>query len=278
MGILLDGKQLAQEMRQALKEKVKQCETQPKLAVLLVGTDPASHTYVRLKQLACVEVGIAFELLAYPEFVTEEELLKRIQELNARSDITGILVQLPLPGQNPDPLIAAIDPKKDVDGFHPENLEHLRLGQPSLAPAVALGILKLIEVTKISLSQKHIVIVSSQFFGEPLIHLFTKDGAQSSIVSSKDPTLAQHTQQADILICAVGHPGLITKKMIKPGAVVIDVGTTKVDQKIVGDIAPDAIEVAGWMTPVPGGVGPMTVALLLTNVLQAYAWQKNTPE
>jgi len=276
MGILLDGKSLAQQERQGVMEKIKSCKTQPKLAVILVGTDPASHTYVHLKQLACQEVGIGFELFAYPVFVSEQELLDRIEQLNARADVTGILVQLPLPGQNPDPLIAAIDPKKDVDGFHPENLERLRQGTPTLAPAVALGILKLIEATHLDLSKKHAVIIGSKLFGEPLTHLLDTYGIESLIIPSDDPSLAQKTREADILISAVGHPGLITKEMIKPGAIVIDVGTTKVEQKIVGDVAPDVIEVAGWMTPVPGGVGPMTVALLLTNVLAAYQQQKTS--
>lgn len=274
MGILLDGKSLAQQERQHVMEKIKSCKTQPKLAVILVGTDPASHTYVHLKQLACQEVGIGFELFAYPTFVSEQELMDRIQRLNARSDITGILVQLPLPGQNPNPLITAIDPKKDVDGFHPENLERLRQGKPTLAPAVALGILKLIEATHLDLPKKHAVIIGSHLFGEPLAHLLSTYGIESFVISASDSDLSQKTITADILISAVGHPGLITKEMVKAGAVVIDVGTTKVEQKIVGDVMPDVLEVAGWMTPVPGGVGPMTVALLLINVLAAYQQQK----
>lgn len=269
---ILDGRALAQRIREKIKQCVEALSTPPGLAVILVGSDPASHTYVSIKQIACEEAGIHFE--KYLFFATESEqiLIDKIHELNARTDIHGILVQLPLPTQNPDRIIKEIDPKKDVDGFHPESLRRLKSGEPALVSAVALGVMRLIgEARQKAIGNRHGVIVSSPLFAEPLLHLLKEGNIRSEIISSTDPTLTEKTKTADVLIVAVGKPRLITGKMVKSGAVVIDVGTTKIDGKLVGDVDDTSVEkIAGALTPVPGGVGPMTVAMLLVNVLKAY--------
>lgn len=275
MAIMLDGRAMAQRIREKVKQRVLKLPTRPGLAVLLVGSDPASHTYVGIKQKACEEVGIRFEKFLY--FATEEEkmLIEKIRELNARSDIHGILVQLPLPSQDASRVIAKIDPNKDVDGFHPENLRRLKAGEPAIASAVALGVVKLIEMAeRAERAEWGAVIVSSPLFAEPLITLLTEQGIEATVVDYADPALTTKTKMADILIVAVGRPGFITGDMVKPGAVVIDVGTTKVDDALMGDVNRASVEkVAGALTPVPGGVGPMTVAMLLVNVLKAYDLQ-----
>lgn len=269
MAVILDGKALAARIRAKVKDRVAALPKPPVLAVLLVGEDPASAVYVGLKQKACEEAGIAFERLAYPANISEADLVNKIQELNARPEVTGILVQLPLPAQNADTVIAAIDPKKDVDGFHPENLRTLQKGEPGLVPAVALGIVKLIDEAHAPLRERWAAIVSSPLFAKPIEALLAELDMKAFVV---DPAgdVAEKTKTADVLIVAAGRPGLITAEAVKPGAIVIDVGTTKVDDKLLGDVDRAAVEpVAGWLTPVPGGVGPMTVAMLLNNVLKA---------
>ena len=276
---ILDGKSYASTIRTKIKDRINTLQTKPGLAILLVGDDPASHIYVNLKQKACEEVGIHFEKCEYTANVSESELIKKITELNNRDDIHGILVQLPLPTQNANHVIAAIDPRKDVDGFHPKNLEALRANKPALAPAVVLGILKLIDkaVQGRERSGLHATIISSDFFAEPLQILLREQQISSDIVRPSDPLFIQKTTEADILIVALGKPNLIHADMIKHGAILIDVGTTKVDGKLVGDIDRASVESrAGALTPVPGGVGPMTVAMLLLNTLNAYGKQKRT--
>ncbi|MBI4714002.1 bifunctional 5,10-methylenetetrahydrofolate dehydrogenase/5,10-methenyltetrahydrofolate cyclohydrolase [Candidatus Uhrbacteria bacterium] len=268
---LIDGRTLAQTIRVKIKQRVAALPSSPGLAVILVGTDPASHTYVSIKQRACEEVGIHFEKYLYSATESEEIIIKKIRELNARKDINGILVQLPLPNQDADRVIAEIDPKKDVDGFHPDNISKLKLGEPALAPAVALGILKLIDSTNEPLSEKTAMIISSERFAEPISALLREQGVASNVCPEEHSNLKEQSSQSDILIVAEGHPNFVKGDMVKPGAIVIDVGTTKVDGKLTGDVDQASVEpIAGYLTPVPGGVGPMTVAMLLENVLKAY--------
>lgn len=274
MAILLDGRALAAVIREKMKQRIAILPSQPGLAVILVGTDPASHTYVTIKQKACEELGIRFEKFVYPANESEESILRQIQILNTRKDIHGILVQLPLPNQDTDRLIQAIDPKKDVDGFHPENIARLKQGAIAIAPAVALGIMKLIDLAVKNVHGLRAVIVSSPLFAEPLVALLNERRITVDVFQEESTELNVKTCCADILIVAEGHPALITGDMVKPGAIVIDVGTTKRNKKLLGDVDQESVEpVAGFLTPVPGGVGPMTVAMLMVNVLKAYSLQ-----
>ena len=272
MAVILDGRQLATRIREKVATRVAALPSQPGLAVLLVGDDPASHTYVGLKRAACEEAGIHFEQYLYPATETEPSLIDKIQELNTRQDIHGILVQLPLPAQDASRVILAIDPRKDVDGFHPENLARLSRGEPCIASAVALGVMKLLGETQ---AQSHACIVSSELFAAPLMILLRERRIFPTVVQAESPTLTEETRQADILVVAEGIPGLIHGDMVKPGATVIDVGTTRTDTGLKGDVDFDSVSsVSGAITPVPGGVGPMTVAMLLVNILKAYDLQK----
>lgn len=272
---ILNGKQLADRIREKVKTRIEKHDLDPGLAVILVGSDPASHTYVRLKEEACQEAGIRFEKFTYDAETETDVLIKKVKELNARDNVHGILVQLPLPSQETDRVIQTIDPKKDVDGFHVKNVSNLAADKPAIAPAVALGIMKLIEMADAPFEGQRAVIVGSEIFGTPLTTLLGERGADVQIVPKNTPDIKTKTKQADILIVAVGKPDMITGDMVKKGAVVIDVGTTKDGKKIYGDIERESVEgVAGAVTPVPGGVGPMTVAMLLVNVLKAYSLQK----
>ncbi|TAL50664.1 bifunctional 5,10-methylenetetrahydrofolate dehydrogenase/5,10-methenyltetrahydrofolate cyclohydrolase [Patescibacteria group bacterium] len=269
MAHILDGRALAERIREKIKTRVAALPSKPGLAVLLVGDDSASHLYVSLKRQACEESGIAFKLFLYTTTTSENELVEKIQDLNQRDDIHGILVQLPLPTQNADHVIAAIDPRKDVDGFHPENLKRLREGKPAIASAVALGVMKLLDEAK---AHGNACIVSSSLFAAPLQILLKEQVIDSVVVQAESQELAQSVRAADILIVAEGIPGLITGPMVKPGATVIDVGTTRTDEGLRGDVDFESVEkIAGAITPVPGGVGPMTVAMLLVNILKAYS-------
>ncbi len=271
MAKLLNGRALAEGIRQKIKERVLPLPVRPGLAVILVGDDPASHTYVGLKEKACQEAGIRFEKFLYRADVKDEELIVKIQELNHRPDVNGILVQLPLPGQDEDRVVAAIDPNKDVDGFHPESLRRLEHGEAGLISPVALGVMKLIDATEEDIAGRSACVVASTLFAKPFVNLLKE--RRVHIISD--------TKTADMLIVAVGRPNSITGEMVKPGAIVIDVGTTRVQDKIVGDVDRASVEpVAGWLTPVPGGVGPMTVAMLIVNVLKAYQLQRraSSPE
>lgn len=267
---LLNGKKIAEQIRSDIKDRVSHLPNQPGLAVILVGTDPASHLYVSLKEKACLEVGIKFEKFLFPAFVTEGELLKKIAELNSRNDVSGILVQLPLPGQDTDRIIAAINPDKDVDGFHSENLRRLEAGEPCLVSPVVLGVMRLIEETRESLADKKAVLVMSEIFARPFRAVLTKAGAVVEVVLPTDSSLKEKTKNSDLLITAVGQPNLITGDMVKDGAIIIDIGTTKIEEKTVGDVDQTSVEgKTGWLTPVPGGVGPMTVAMLMRNAVSA---------
>jgi methylenetetrahydrofolate dehydrogenase (NADP+)/methenyltetrahydrofolate cyclohydrolase len=276
--MLIDGKALAQTIRANVKTRVDAMERKPGLAILLVGNDPASHIYVRLKERACKEAGIYFEKHLYFATASEEELIAKIEKLNDDEKISGILVQLPLPSQNEDRVVAAIDPLKDVDGFHPMNLEKMRHDHPCLFSPVALGIMKLIDASGRPVTGLHAVIVTSEFFAAPIVHLLRDRGITSEVVSADDPSLAQKTKTGDILVVGIGRPGLIRANGTREGAIVIDVGTTRVDEALLGDVDFLSVSpVAGWITPVPGGVGPMTVAMLLVNVLKAQQLQRTMP-
>jgi len=267
---LLNGKVISEQIISVIKQNVSHSAQVPGLGVILVGNDPASHLYVSLKEKACLKAGINFEKFVFPAAVSETELLKKIDELNNRKDIHGILVQLPLPQQNPDQIISAIDPSKDVDGFHSENLCSLESGKKCLISPVVLGVVRLINETREPLAQKNVVLVMSKIFARPFYTVLSGSGAQVEVVSPDSKNLEEKTKTADFLITAVGQPNLITGKMVKEGAIVIDIGTSRVGKKVVGDVEYTSVEKkASWLTPVPGGVGPMTVAMLLQNVLVA---------
>ncbi len=251
----------------------------PGLAVILVGKDPASHLYVSLKKAACEEAGIRFELNLFPADEPEAVIRAKVEAFNQRADVTGILVQLPLPSQDANRVIAAIHPNKDVDGFHAENLSALCGGRPGIVSALALGILKLIDEACVPTSPapKTAAIVGSAIFAEPLRYLLAERRVFGERVDPDDSQLARKTKAADILIVAVGEPNLIVGDMVKPGAIVIDVGTTRIGDTTVGDVHRASVEpVAGALSPVPGGAGPMTVAMLLLNVLKAAELQRQT--
>jgi len=265
---IIDGKSLAAKVRAEIKKEITELGIVPGLAVILVGADPASHLYVGLKEKAAAEVGIHFEKYLFFATEPEEKIIAKIEELNARPEIHGIIVQLPLP-QNYDEnkIIAAIDPKKDADGFHPENIKKLLSGETEITPPVISGILKLIESTGTELMNKKIVILAnSEILAKPLEKILEGNDITTIIAPENITT---QIADADIIISALGRPKIITADAIKPGAILIDVGTTRLDDgKTVGDVDFDPVsEKAGWITPVPGGVGPMTVAELLRNVL-----------
>jgi len=266
---IIDGKALAKKIRAEIKKEIAELGIVPGLAVILVGADPASHLYVGLKEKAAAEVGIHFEKYLFFATEPEEKIIAKIEELNIRPDIHGIIVQLPLP-QNYDEnkIIAAIDPKKDADGFHPENIKKLLSGEPKIVPPVISGILKLIESTGVELKNKKITILAnSEILAKPLEKILTGNDVKKIIAPE---TLTTEISDADIVISALGRAKIITADAIKDGAILIDVGTTRLeDGATVGDVDPDSTsEKAGWITPVPGGVGPMTVAELLQNVLR----------
>ncbi len=265
---IINGKTLAAEIRAKIKKEIAESGVTPGLAVILVGTDPASHLYVGLKEKAAAEVGINFEKFLFFATELEEKIIAKIQELNSRPDIHGIIVQLPLPiGYNESEIIAAIAPEKDADGFHPENIAKFLAGEPKIIPPVISGILKLVESTGMELKNKKIAIMAnSEILAKPLEKILEKNDVKTIIMPEK---LSNEISDSDIVITALGHPKIITADKIKPGAILIDVGTTRLDDgTTVGDVdLESAAEKAGWITPVPGGVGPMTVAMLLRNAL-----------
>ena len=247
---------------------------QPKLAVLLVGEEPASMTYVTQKEKDCKKVGILFERLNFPTSVTTKKLIETIEELNTREDIHGILVQLPLPVSVETPLvIRAIQPKKDVDGFHAYNMGKLALSATfeSLVPATPKGVIKMLEYYQIPVEGKEVVVVGhSNLVGKPVSLMLLNRNATVTTCHKFTKDLASHTRRADILVVAVGKAGLITADMVKEGAVVVDVGINRVNGKLVGDVDFEAVaKKASFITPVPGGCGPMTIACLIDNVLIA---------
>jgi methylenetetrahydrofolate dehydrogenase (NADP+)/methenyltetrahydrofolate cyclohydrolase len=273
---ILDGKSLAASIRTALKERVTtlvQRGVRPGLAVVLAGDDPASRVYVRNKRLAATETGVHSELIELPATVGQRELRERIERLNDNRAIHGILVQLPLPKPiDSAAVLDAITPAKDVDGFHEMNLGALLAGRPAVVPCTPAGVMRLIEHARIALAGRHAVVIGrSNIVGKPLAQLLLQKDATVTICHSKSRDLSELTRQADVLIAAVGRPKLVRADMVKPGACVIDVGVNRLeDGKLAGDVDFEAVkEVAGWITPVPGGVGPMTIAMLLENCIRA---------
>lgn len=273
---IIDGKELAKQFRAELKKEIEQLTEQgvtPGLAVILVGEDPASQTYVNSKIKACQEVGIYSRAIRLKENTEEEELLAHIRELNQDERIHGILVQLPLPDHISEmKVLEAIRPEKDVDGFHPINVGNLVIGKPGFLPCTPYGILRMIKSTGVDIAGKHAVIVGrSNIVGKPMAMLLLQEHATITITHSKTKDLASITKQADILVVAVGRAGMIGKDHVKEGAIVIDVGINRNEAgKLVGDVRFDEVkEVAGYITPVPGGVGPLTITMLLFNTLEA---------
>lgn len=275
---IIDGNKVAQEIRDQLKKEVDKLDVNPGLAVVLVGNDPASEIYVNMKEKNCNQVGFYSKKILLPENTTEMELLKIIDDLNQDEKIHGMIVQLPLPKHiNEQLIIDSILPHKDADGFHPINLGNMLIGNNVVLPATPKGVMKLIESTGVSLEGKHAVVVGrSNIVGKPISILLQQKNCTVTMCHSRSKPLSDYTKQADILIAAAGVPKLIKKDMIKKGAIVIDVGTNKVDGKLVGDVDFDEVkEVAGHITPVPGGVGPMTRAMLLENTLQTMKLGRN---
>jgi len=276
---LLDGKKLAAEIRANLKDDITDHDLTPGLAVILVGDDQASHLYVSLKEKACAEVGITFQKFIYPASTPEAEIISRVMDLNQRKDINGILVQLPLPtGYDTDKIINAIDPKKDADGFHPKNIELLMGGKPYIYPGVHLGIIELIKIARVTLKDKIATIIgNSGIFAEPLLKMLADCGAAThySIPDGKDAK--EYIADADILIVAAGRACFVRAEDVKPGAIVIDVGICRTPSGLCGDVDFESVRHrASWITPVPGGVGPMTIAMLLSNVVDLYKKQAGT--
>ena len=265
---IIDGTAIAKGMLDELKLEIEKAGLSPKLAVIIVGDDPASKTYLKSKEAACSHVGIAYEKYMLPSSTSQAELLNLIKELN-ESDVNAILLQMPLPkGMDEETALEAIDPEKDADGFHPANIGRLLLGDEAIAPATPSGIIELLTRSSIEVSGKHVVIVGrSNVVGKPLAVMLLNRDATVTICHSRTSTLARITREADILAVAVGKPHFITSDMVKGGAVVIDVGINKVGGSTVGDVDFEKVkEKASAITPVPGGVGPMTVASLMRNV------------
>ena len=294
---ILDGAAIAAAIKQEVAEEVKLLAAQgirPGLAAVLVGNVAASEIYVRSKVQSCADLGLYSDLITPPSTVTTEEMLDLVAKLNAREDIDGILIQLPLPPQvDAKALLDAIDPAKDVDGFHPVNAGRLQANRPALAPCTPAGILEILKRSDIAISGQHAVVVGrSDIVGKPAAMLLLHQNAPVTICHSKTRDLGEVTRQADILVAAIGRPGFITPEMVKPGATIIDVGINRIHTReefdryfagdakreatfakrgstIVGDVHPKAFERAGAYTPVPGGVGPLTIAMLMANTVRA---------
>lgn len=275
MARIIDGKLIAAQLRKdclSRSEKLLADGIRPKLDVIIVGNDPASHQYVNSRAADCAAVGLASTVHSLNEDTKQSELIELIETLNADDNVHGILLQMPLPKHmNPDEVISHISMQKDVDGFHPMNVGALVSGKPAFAPCTPSSIMQLIRSTGIDISGKNAVVVGrSNVVGRPAAMLLLKESATVTICHSRTIDLKEHTLNADILVAAVGAPNLITGDMIKPGAIVIDAGINRVDGKTVGDVEFEtAKDVAGFISPVPGGVGPVTRTILLMNTLEA---------
>jgi methylenetetrahydrofolate dehydrogenase (NADP+)/methenyltetrahydrofolate cyclohydrolase len=279
---LIDGKSIALKKREEIAYEVKclkEMGITPGLAVILVGNNPASKTYVASKQKACKDLGMHSLLIEFPDTLTEQELLSKIDELNHDDSIHGILVQLPLPKQiNEANIIEAIIPEKDVDGFHPINIGRMMTGKDAFLPCTPFGVMEMLKESGIEVAGKHVVIVGrSNIVGKPSGQLFLNEDATVTYCHSKTVNMASFTKNADILVSAVGKANFITADLVKQGAVVIDVGINRnSDGKLCGDVDfNDVKDKASYITPVPGGVGPMTITMLMFNTLKsARQWQK----
>lgn len=271
----IDGKAIAAAVRAELKEEVAAMTAAgntPGLAVILVGNDPASRVYVSNKEKACADVGIRSVEFTLPEETTQEELLALVADLNTRADIHGILCQLPLPRHLDDKaVIAAIAPEKDVDAFHAANVGHIMIGDYTFLPCTPAGVMELLHRSNIDVAGKTCVVIGrSNIVGKPMAMLLLHENATVTICHSRTQNLKEVCRSADVLVAAVGRPKFVTPDMVKPGAAVIDVGINRDENgKLCGDVDPAVDEVAGWLTPVPGGVGPMTIAMLLKNTVTA---------
>ena len=294
---VLDGAAIAAAIKQEVAEEVRALAARgikPGLAAVLVGHVPASEIYVRSKVQACAEFGLFSDLITPPDTVTTEEMLALVAELNARDDVDGILIQLPLPAQvDAKALLDAVDPQKDVDGFHPVNAGRLLAGRPALAPCTPAGVIEILKRSDIPIAGQHAVVVGrSDIVGKPVAMLLLHQNATVTICHSKTRDLPAITRQADILVAAIGRPGFITPEMVTPGATLVDVGINRLTTReefdrffkgnakreaafekrgsvVVGDIHPKAFEVSGAYTPVPGGVGLLTIAMLMSNTVHA---------
>ena len=272
---ILSGKEMSESLRKEIAERVavlKEKGVTPGLAVILVGNDPASEIYVRNKGNGCAETGMYSRTINLPEETTQDELEAIIEELNADPAIHGILVQLPLPKHlDEQAVLAKIQPEKDVDGFHLINAGHMLTGTEGVVACTPRGALYMIKSTGLDLTGMEAVVIGrSNIVGKPMAMLLMRENCTVTICHSRTRNLAEHTRRADILVAAVGKAGFVTADMVKPGAIVIDVGINRVDGKVKGDVDFDAVkEVAGWITPVPGGVGKMTITMLLANTVEA---------
>ncbi len=274
--ILLNGKELARKIQGEVTKEVellKQASITPGLAVILIGNDPASMVYVKKKAEACKEVGIYSVVHEMPENIKEEAILNTIKLMNENSNINGILVQLPLPKHiNQTKILETIDPKKDVDGFHPFNMGRLVLGLNGFVPCTPLGVMKMFEEYKIELQGKNVCVIgASNIVGKPMAALLLNENATVDICHIYTKNLKEHTKRADIVIVGVGKAGLITEDMVKEGAIVVDIGINRLDNgKLAGDVDFEKVsKKCSYITPVPGGVGPMTIAMLMSNTIKA---------
>jgi methylenetetrahydrofolate dehydrogenase (NADP+) / methenyltetrahydrofolate cyclohydrolase len=272
---LIKGKPIAERIRAQVAEDVAAIGHLG-LVTVLVGDDPASDVYIRLKHKAAVAAGIDATDLRLPDETSEAELLAKVEELDADPEVDAILVQLPLPKQIDEArVIRALAPAKDVDGFHPFNAGQLYLGEQTLVPATPLGVMAMLADHGIELSGTRAVVIGrSSIVGKPMAHLLLQANATVTVCHSRTKNLAEQTLAADVLVAAVGVAGMVTPDMVKPGGVVIDVGINRVDAGLVGDVDPGADEIAGFLTPVPGGVGPMTIACLLQNAVRCARYRR----
>lgn len=273
---IIDGKEIARKISEHIKAEVATLEKKPGLAAVLVGDNPASKVYVGMKRKTCEEVGIYSEEHKLPEDITEEELFKLIDKLNNDDKINAILIQLPVPKQiNVERMFAQVSLEKDVDGFNSVNVGKLVEGDEAAVPCTPQGIIRLLDEVGIQIEGKNAVVVGrSNIVGKPVALMLLNRNATVTICHSKTQNLGEITSKADILVAAVGKPGMITADMVKDGAVVIDVGINRVDGKLIGDVDFENVkEKASWITPVPKGVGPMTIAMLLENTLKLYRKQ-----
>lgn len=272
---VLDGKAIAQEYRAGLQREVEQLKEQgttPNLTVILVGNDGASQSYVNNKKKSAEKIGMSSEIVKMDETATEEEVLAEIKRLNEDPAVHGILVQVPLPQQiSEEKVLEAIDPKKDVDGFNPINIGRLYAGMETFIPCTPLGIMEILKNADIDLTGKEVAVIGrSHIVGQPVAKLLTDANATVTLLHSRSTNMKETLKRSDVIVSAVGRPGLVTKDDVKPGAVIVDVGNTVVDGKLTGDVNYDEVsEVAGAITPVPGGVGPLTITMVLNNTLLA---------
>ncbi|HEA6103814.1 TPA: bifunctional methylenetetrahydrofolate dehydrogenase/methenyltetrahydrofolate cyclohydrolase FolD [Staphylococcus aureus] len=273
---ILDGKQIAKDYRQGLQNQVEALKEKgftPKLSVILVGNDGASQSYVRSKKKAAEKIGMISEIVHLEETATEEEVLNELNRLNNDDSVSGILVQVPLPKQvSEQKILEAINPDKDVDGFHPINIGKLYIDEQTFVPCTPLGIMEILKHADIDLEGKNAVVIGrSHIVGQPVSKLLLQKNASVTILHSRSKDMASYLKDADVIVSAVGKPGLVTKDVVKEGAVIIDVGNTPdEDGKLKGDVDYDAVkEIAGAITQVPGGVGPLTITMVLNNTLLA---------